>query len=201
MEPVRRRAQGDLLGFDLSGDSGVAGVLYVVRKAPADGGELASESADMLARLGFVASVLSENISTSRTCRLKNATRLRISSRSASSGNAVGSAGGGAEGAGSAGVKAIGASSARAISARNVSDAGSRTSTCGHAVTNAIRGRTADDNAYPASTSFFGCPERSVSHPDRILRMLLAPSATPSMTPSDIAPAPSTRVRNSGSSG
>ena len=32
----------------------------------------------MLARLGFVASVLSEDISTSRTCRLKNATRLRI---------------------------------------------------------------------------------------------------------------------------
>lgn len=32
----------------------------------------------MLARLGFVASVLSEDISTSRTCRLKNATGLRI---------------------------------------------------------------------------------------------------------------------------
>ena len=32
----------------------------------------------MLARLGFVASVLSEDISTSRTCRLKNATRFRI---------------------------------------------------------------------------------------------------------------------------
>ena len=32
----------------------------------------------MLARLGFVASVLSENISTSSTCRLKNATRLRL---------------------------------------------------------------------------------------------------------------------------
>jgi UV DNA damage endonuclease len=32
----------------------------------------------MLARLGFVASVLSEDISTSRTCRLKNATPLRI---------------------------------------------------------------------------------------------------------------------------
>ena len=32
----------------------------------------------MLARLGFVASVLSEDISTSRTCRLRNATRLRI---------------------------------------------------------------------------------------------------------------------------
>jgi UV DNA damage endonuclease len=32
----------------------------------------------MLARLGFVASVLSEGISTSRTCRLKNATRIRI---------------------------------------------------------------------------------------------------------------------------
>ena len=33
---------------------------------------------DMLARLGFVASVLTENISTSRTCRLKNATRRRM---------------------------------------------------------------------------------------------------------------------------
>jgi UV DNA damage endonuclease len=32
----------------------------------------------MLARLGFVASVLSENISTSRTCRLRNATGPRI---------------------------------------------------------------------------------------------------------------------------
>ena len=32
----------------------------------------------MLARLGFVASVLTENISTSRTCRLKNATPLRL---------------------------------------------------------------------------------------------------------------------------
>ena len=32
----------------------------------------------MLTRLGFVASVLSEDISTSRTCRLKNATRVRI---------------------------------------------------------------------------------------------------------------------------
>ena len=32
----------------------------------------------MLARLGFVASVLSEDISTSRTCRLRNATPLRI---------------------------------------------------------------------------------------------------------------------------
>ena len=32
----------------------------------------------MLARLGFVASVLAENISTSRTCRLKNATGLRM---------------------------------------------------------------------------------------------------------------------------
>jgi UV DNA damage endonuclease len=32
----------------------------------------------MLARLGFVASVLSDDISTSRTCRLKNATRVRI---------------------------------------------------------------------------------------------------------------------------
>ena len=32
----------------------------------------------MLARLGFVASVLSENISTSSTCKLKNATRLRL---------------------------------------------------------------------------------------------------------------------------
>ena len=32
----------------------------------------------MLARLGFVASVLSENISTSSTCRLKNATHLRL---------------------------------------------------------------------------------------------------------------------------
>ena len=32
----------------------------------------------MLARLGFVASVLSEDISTSRTCRLKNATRGRL---------------------------------------------------------------------------------------------------------------------------
>ena len=33
---------------------------------------------NMLARLGFVASVLTENISTSRTCRLKNATPLRL---------------------------------------------------------------------------------------------------------------------------
>ena len=32
----------------------------------------------MLARLGFVASVLTENISTSRTCRLKNATPPRM---------------------------------------------------------------------------------------------------------------------------
>lgn len=32
----------------------------------------------MLARLGFVASVLSDNISTSSTCRLKNATPLRL---------------------------------------------------------------------------------------------------------------------------
>jgi len=32
----------------------------------------------MLARLGFVASVLTENISTSRTCRLQNATRPRV---------------------------------------------------------------------------------------------------------------------------
>ena len=32
----------------------------------------------MLARLGFVASVLSENLSTSRTCRLRNATGQRI---------------------------------------------------------------------------------------------------------------------------
>ena len=32
----------------------------------------------MLSRLGFVASVLSEDISTSRTCRLKNATTLRV---------------------------------------------------------------------------------------------------------------------------
>ncbi len=32
----------------------------------------------MLARLGFVASVLSENISTSSTCRLKNATPVRL---------------------------------------------------------------------------------------------------------------------------
>jgi UV DNA damage endonuclease len=32
----------------------------------------------MLARLGFVASVLSENLSTSRTCRLRNATEARI---------------------------------------------------------------------------------------------------------------------------
>jgi UV DNA damage endonuclease len=32
----------------------------------------------MLSRLGFVASVLSENISTSRTCRLSNATPLRL---------------------------------------------------------------------------------------------------------------------------
>ena len=32
----------------------------------------------MLARLGFVASVLSEDITTSRTCRLKNATPVRI---------------------------------------------------------------------------------------------------------------------------
>lgn len=32
----------------------------------------------MLARLGFVASVLSENLSTSRTCRLRNATRKRL---------------------------------------------------------------------------------------------------------------------------
>lgn len=33
---------------------------------------------DMLCRLGFVASVLSENISTSRTCRLRNATPSRM---------------------------------------------------------------------------------------------------------------------------
>jgi UV DNA damage endonuclease len=32
----------------------------------------------MLARLGFVASVLSENVSTSRTCRLRNATEERL---------------------------------------------------------------------------------------------------------------------------
>ncbi len=32
----------------------------------------------MLSRLGFVASVLSEDISTSRTCRLRNATRTRL---------------------------------------------------------------------------------------------------------------------------
>jgi UV DNA damage endonuclease len=32
----------------------------------------------MLARLGFVASVLSEDITTSRTCRLRNATRIRL---------------------------------------------------------------------------------------------------------------------------
>jgi UV DNA damage endonuclease len=32
----------------------------------------------MLARLGFVASVLSEDISTSRTCRLRNATPARL---------------------------------------------------------------------------------------------------------------------------
>lgn len=39
---------------------------------------LLSADAAMLARLGFVASVLSEGISTSRTCRLKNATPPRI---------------------------------------------------------------------------------------------------------------------------
>jgi UV DNA damage endonuclease len=32
----------------------------------------------MLARLGFVASVLSEHVSTRRTCRLKNATPVRL---------------------------------------------------------------------------------------------------------------------------
>ncbi len=32
----------------------------------------------MLARLGFVAAVLSEDITTSRTCRLRNATRIRL---------------------------------------------------------------------------------------------------------------------------
>lgn len=32
----------------------------------------------MLARLGFVASVLSEDLSTSRTCRLRNATGARL---------------------------------------------------------------------------------------------------------------------------
>ena len=32
----------------------------------------------MLARLGFVASVLGEDLSTSRTCRLRNATESRI---------------------------------------------------------------------------------------------------------------------------
>jgi UV DNA damage endonuclease len=41
------------------------------------GGELACVL-KMLARLGFVASVLTENISTSRTCRLSNATPLRL---------------------------------------------------------------------------------------------------------------------------
>ena len=47
-------------------------------KAPAVGVALASAKRSMLARLGFVASVLTENISTSRTCRLKNATPPRI---------------------------------------------------------------------------------------------------------------------------
>jgi UV DNA damage endonuclease len=42
------------------------------------GWKFACSECSMLARLGFVASVLSENISTSRTCRLKNATELRI---------------------------------------------------------------------------------------------------------------------------
>ena len=76
-----------------------------------------------------------------------------------------------------------------------------RPKTCGHAVASAMSGRTADERLYPASTRRFGCPNRSASHPETILRMLLAASAAPSMIPSDIAPAPSTRVRNNGSSG
>ena len=52
-----------------------------------------------------------------------------------------------------------------------------------------------------ASTIRFGAPVRSARRPAAILRTLLAASATPSMTPSDIALAPSTRVRNIGSSG
>src|SRR5689334_11514186 len=42
------------------------------------GGQHDCVRVDMLARLGFVASVLSENLSTSRTCRLRNATPDRI---------------------------------------------------------------------------------------------------------------------------
>src|SRR3954447_7434299 len=64
-----------------------------------------------------------------------------------------------------------------------------------------MSGRTADARPYPAKTSFFGEPQRSDHHPDRILSALFAASAAPSMTPSDMAPAPSTWVRNSGSSG
>jgi UV DNA damage endonuclease len=41
-------------------------------------GNIIASAARMLARLGFVASVLSENLSTSRTCRLRNATDARI---------------------------------------------------------------------------------------------------------------------------
>ena len=54
---------------------------------------------------------------------------------------------------------------------------------------------------WDASTSFFGERQRSASQPERILSPLLAASAAPSITPSDIAPAPSTCVRNNGSSG
>jgi UV DNA damage endonuclease len=41
-------------------------------------GSIIASAAGMLARLGFVASVLSEDLSTSRTCRLRNATDDRI---------------------------------------------------------------------------------------------------------------------------
>ena len=70
--------------------------------------------------------------------------------------------------------------------------------TCSHPPAMAMNGRTIDESPYPASTSGFGAPVRSAIRPETILRMLLAASATPSMTPSDIGPAPSTRVRNSG---
>src|SRR4051812_7193605 len=73
--------------------------------------------------------------------------------------------------------------------------------TCGHAVAKPISGRTAEAMPYPSSTSFFCERQRSASHPDRIFSALLAASAAPSITPSDMAPAPSTCVRNSGSSG
>jgi UV DNA damage endonuclease len=64
-------------GVGISGP-GVHGPLACKRNARLASTLLSVVGTTMLARLGFVASVLSEGLSTSRTCRLKNATPERL---------------------------------------------------------------------------------------------------------------------------